>query len=47
MRMTNPDAFPLEPTPIHVPDGVLDDLRARLALTRAPVDEGNGDWFYG
>jgi pimeloyl-ACP methyl ester carboxylesterase len=39
--------FPLEPTPIHVSDEVLDDLRARLALTRAPLDEGNGDWFYG
>ena len=27
-------AFPLAPKPIHVPDAVLDDLRARLALTR-------------
>jgi hypothetical protein len=45
--MTNPHAFPLEPTPIHVSDEVLDDLRARLALTRAPLDEGNGDWSYG
>ena len=40
-------AFPLEPTPIHVPEEVLDDLRARLALTRPPLDEGNEDWFYG
>jgi len=40
-------AFPLEPAPIHVPDEVLDDLRARLALTRPPLDEGNEDWFYG
>jgi hypothetical protein len=39
--------FPLEPTPIHISDEVLDDLRARLALTRAPLGEGNGDWFYG
>ena len=39
-----PDAFPLEPTPIHVSDDVLDDLRARLALTRPPLDEGNEDW---
>ena len=39
--------FPLEPTPIHVPAEVLDDLRARLALTRPPLDEGNEDWFYG
>jgi pimeloyl-ACP methyl ester carboxylesterase len=39
--------FPLEPTPIHVSDEVLDDLRARLTLTRPPLDEGNGDWFYG
>src|SRR4051812_39754404 len=45
--MTNPQAFPLQPTPIHVPDRVLDDLRARLALTRAPLDEGNADWSYG
>ncbi|WAM12420.1 epoxide hydrolase N-terminal domain-containing protein [Rhodococcus sp. JS3073] len=45
--MTIPHAFPLEPTPIHVSDEVLDDLRARLTLTRPPLDEGNGDWFYG
>lgn len=37
----------MEPTAIHVPDAVLDDLRARLALTRAPLKEGNGDWSYG
>jgi hypothetical protein len=42
--MTHPHAFPLEPSPIHVSDEVLDDLGARLALTRAPLDEGNGDW---
>src|ERR1700690_3208961 len=45
--MTAPAAFSFEPTPIHVPDAVLDDLRARLALTRPPLDEGNGDWSYG
>ena len=45
--MTTPHAFPLEPTPIHVSDEVLDDLRARLTLTRPPLDEGNGDWSYG
>ena len=45
--MTTPHAFPLEPTPIHVSDEVLDDLRARLALTRPPLDEGNEDWSYG
>lgn len=44
--MTTPHTFPVEPTSIHVSDGVLDGLRARLALTRPPVDEGNGDWFY-
>ena len=27
--MTTPHAFPLEPTPIHVSDEVLDDLRDR------------------
>jgi Epoxide hydrolase N terminus len=45
--MTTPDAFPLEPTPIRVSDEVLDDLRARLALTRPPLDERNADWSYG
>ena len=45
--MTAPHAFPLKPAPIHVSDEVLDDLRARLTLTRPPLDEGNGDWFYG
>jgi pimeloyl-ACP methyl ester carboxylesterase len=39
--------FPLETTPIHVPDEVLDDLRQRLALTRWPQDAGNEDWYYG
>jgi pimeloyl-ACP methyl ester carboxylesterase len=45
--MTAPHGFPLEPAPIQVSDEVLDDLRARLTLTRPPLDEGNGDWFYG
>ena len=40
-------AFPLEPTPIHVPDDVLDDLRRRLAATKWPLDAGNDDGFYG
>ena len=40
-------SFPLEPTPIHVPDAVLDDLRTRLRLTRLPPDAGNDDGFYG
>jgi len=39
--------FPLEPTPIHVDDAVLDDLRTRLRLTRLPVDAGNEDGYYG
>ena len=38
---------PLRPTPIHIADDVLDDLRQRLALTRWPVDAGNEDWYYG
>ncbi|MEU1730732.1 alpha/beta fold hydrolase [Streptosporangium sp. NPDC020145] len=38
--------IPLEPTPIHVPDQVLDDLRVRLSLTRPPLEE-DGDWSYG
>ncbi|MBG0823566.1 epoxide hydrolase [Planomonospora sp. ID91781] len=37
----------IDPTPIHVPDDVLTDLRARLALTRWPEDAGNQDWYYG
>ena len=45
--MTTPRPFPLEPAPIHVPGEALDDLRARLALTRPPVDEANVDWSYG
>ena len=39
--------FPLEPTPIHVPDQVLDDLRQRLELTRWPEDAANEDCYYG
>ncbi|MGY2112674.1 epoxide hydrolase family protein [Nocardia gipuzkoensis] len=39
--------FPLDPTPLHVPDKVLADLRVRLDLTRWPVDAGNEDWSYG
>jgi hypothetical protein len=34
---------PLDPTPIHVSDTVLDDLKARLRLTRLPLDAGNDD----
>jgi microsomal epoxide hydrolase len=37
----------MEPTPIHVPDEVLDDLKARLRLTRLPLDAGNDDGYYG
>ncbi|MET7395751.1 epoxide hydrolase [Dactylosporangium sp. NPDC005572] len=40
-------AFPLVPTPIHVSDEVLSDLRRRLELTRFPDDAGNDDWYYG
>ncbi|MEU4389901.1 epoxide hydrolase family protein [Kribbella sp. NPDC023855] len=39
--------FPLQATPIHVPDAVLEDLRQRLALTRWTEDAGNEDWYYG
>ena len=46
-RGTQARAFPLKPTPIHVPDEVLADLRSRLDLTRWPVDAGNRDWYYG
>lgn len=37
----------MEPTPIHVPDEVLDDLRRRLALTRWPYDPDDEDTYYG
>ncbi|GAB3932203.1 epoxide hydrolase [Kribbella albertanoniae] len=37
----------LEPTPIHVSDEVLDDLRRRLRATKWPLDIGNEDGFYG
>ncbi|TCC45281.1 epoxide hydrolase [Kribbella capetownensis] len=40
-------SFPLEPSPIHVPDDVLDDLRRRLTATKWPLDAGNDDGFYG
>jgi Epoxide hydrolase N terminus len=50
MRRPSQDAeagpFPLAPTPIHVPDDVLTDLRRRLELTRWPDDAGNEDWYY-
>ncbi|MFF5084448.1 epoxide hydrolase N-terminal domain-containing protein [Actinoplanes sp. NPDC000266] len=39
--------FPLTPTPIHVPEEVLDDLKRRLAATRFAEDLGNEDWHYG
>ncbi|MGQ4387735.1 epoxide hydrolase family protein [Streptomyces sp. SAS_270] len=39
--------LPPAPTPIHVDDSVLDDLRTRLRLTRLPVDAGNEDGYYG
>ncbi len=44
---TRSQGFPLEPTPIHVPDAVLADLRQRLGLTRWPEDAGNEDGYYG
>ncbi|WP_460699302.1 epoxide hydrolase family protein [Nocardia thraciensis] len=46
-HVSEPGSFPLRPTPIHVTDEVLDDLRQRLALTRWPEDAGNEDWYYG
>ncbi len=39
--------FPLEPTPIQVPEDVLADLRRRLEATRWPDDAGNEDGYYG
>ena len=40
-------SFPLQPTPIHVPDDVLTDLAVRLKATRWPQDVGNEDGYYG
>ncbi|MEV0794038.1 epoxide hydrolase family protein [Kribbella sp. NPDC050459] len=37
----------MTPTPIAVPDDVLDDLRRRLRATKWPRDAGNDDGFYG
>ncbi|HZX06888.1 epoxide hydrolase [Kribbella sp.] len=37
----------MTPTPIAVPDEVLDDLRRRLRATKWPRDAGNDDGFYG
>src|SRR5947207_15230917 len=37
----------MKPSPIHVSDDVLTDLRERLARTRWPDDAGNRDWSYG
>jgi hypothetical protein len=47
VTMDQPRPFPLDPTPIHVPDEVLADLGRRLAQTRWFDDEGNDDWYYG
>jgi pimeloyl-ACP methyl ester carboxylesterase len=40
-------SFPLQPTPIHISDELLTDLRSRLEHTRWPLDAGNTDWYYG
>jgi len=40
-------SFPLEQTPIHVSDEVLDDLRRRLTATRWQPDAGHDDGYYG
>jgi pimeloyl-ACP methyl ester carboxylesterase len=47
MTMAQSRPFPLDPTPIHVPDETLADLRRRLELTRWLDDAGNDDWYYG
>ena len=43
------NATPAEPRPFHieVPDAVLDDLDARLAMTAFAADMVNDDWRYG
>ena len=42
MATTTPEPFEL-----HVPDAVLDDLRARLERTRWPDEIAGSDWKYG
>ncbi len=37
----------IEPFEIHIDEGVLDDLRARLALTRFPDELPDSGWEYG
>lgn len=37
----------MQPSPIHVSDEVLGDLRRRLRATRWPRDVGNDDGSYG
>jgi pimeloyl-ACP methyl ester carboxylesterase len=37
----------VEPTPVHVPEEVLADLRRRLLATKWPLDAGNQDGYYG
>jgi microsomal epoxide hydrolase len=37
----------LTPTPVYVPDEVLDDLRSRLKATKWPLDAANEDGYYG
>ncbi|WP_019143989.1 epoxide hydrolase family protein [Aeromicrobium massiliense] len=44
--MTEP-IHELDPTSVHVPDAVLDDLRRRLHATRWPDDPANDDGGYG
>lgn len=39
--------FPLQQSPIHVPEEQLSDLKARLLATRWPPGGGNDDWYYG
>ena len=39
-------SIPLEPTPVRVSDGVLDDLRRRLTATKWPLDAGKDDGYY-
>jgi hypothetical protein len=39
--------FPLQPTPIHVSDEQISDLRTRLQHTRWALGVGNDDWYYG
>ena len=45
--MTTQEQFTVHPFRVDIPQSDLDDLRARLALTRYPTPAPGDDWVYG